>query len=227
MANNILTTTFLFYIVYKTTCIVNSKIYIGCHATNNLDDGYIGSGKYLRRAISKYGKVNFTREILHIYDNPAAMFLKETELVNEDLIKSGTAYNLVVGGSGGFKILDIDAWKLKLKIASNLRENKTPMLGKHHSEETKKQMSANNVGRTAWNKGLPGTWIGKTHSAESKLKISSSKQGQSAGSKNPMFGKSAVAGRKWYNDGVTTYYLFPSDPKVTTLNVGRLMKAKT
>jgi hypothetical protein len=44
---------------------------------------------------------------------------------------------------------------------------------------------------------------------------------KSAGKKNPMFGKSAVAGRKWYNDGIKTYYLFPNNPATLSLNLGR------
>ena len=34
-----------------------------------LDDGYLGSGKHLKRAISKYGENSFTKEILFIFDN--------------------------------------------------------------------------------------------------------------------------------------------------------------
>jgi len=71
---------------------------------------------------------------------------------------------------------------------------------------------------------MMGIWVGKTHSEESKRKIAISKKGQSAGEKNPMFGKSAVAGRKWYNDSVKTYYLFPDDPAALALIPGRLKK---
>lgn len=213
---------FYHYFIYKTTCLVNNKIYIGCHATNTLDDGYLGSGKLLFAAIRKYGKENFSRTILETFTNPEDMFSKERVIVNEDFILSKTSYNLVVGGSGGFKIQDIDDWKKKLSASRKGRL--PPNKGKLHSASTKQKISKSLKGKPAWNKGLPGTWVGKTHSEESKRKISISKKGQSAGEKNPMFGKSAVAGRKWYNDGIKTYYLFPDDPATTTLSLGRLKK---
>lgn len=215
---------YTFYIVYKTTCKVNRKVYIGCHSTNDLCDGYLGSGKQLLRAIKKYGKSNFEREILFFFDSPADMFAKEQELVTESFVASSNTYNLVPGGSGGFKVLDVTDWKNKLKQSSANRKNKQPMLGKTHSAETKERMSASNKGRTPWNKGLPGTWVGKAHTPESKEKISRNRTGKTAGSKNPMYGKSAVAGRKWYNDGINTFYLFPSDPATATLLNGRLKK---
>lgn len=52
------------FIVYKTTNVVNDKIYIGQHCTENIDDNYIGSGLVLLKAIDKYGKNSFKREIL-------------------------------------------------------------------------------------------------------------------------------------------------------------------
>ena len=45
-------------IIYKTTCLINNKIYIGQHCTD-AEDGYLGSGDLIKKAILKYGKHNF------------------------------------------------------------------------------------------------------------------------------------------------------------------------
>ena len=57
------------YTVYKTTNLINNKIYIGQHITNNLDDGYLGSGKNLKHDIKKYGKENFTISVIEECDD--------------------------------------------------------------------------------------------------------------------------------------------------------------
>ena len=59
----------MFYTIYKITNNVNGKYYIGKHQTKDLNDGYMGSGKFIKRAIEKYGVKNFTKEIIHVFDN--------------------------------------------------------------------------------------------------------------------------------------------------------------
>jgi len=41
--------------IYKTTNMINGKIYIGQHKSNNFDLNYIGSGINIKRAIKKFG----------------------------------------------------------------------------------------------------------------------------------------------------------------------------
>ena len=91
------------YYVYKITNKVNHKIYIGCHQTFNLDDGYMGSGTYINRAYEKYGIENFDKEILQFYSNAKEMFEAEAKIVNREFINQDTNYNLAEGGHGGFK----------------------------------------------------------------------------------------------------------------------------
>ncbi len=92
----------MFYTIYKITNKINGKSYIGKHKTKNLEDGYMGSGKYLNRAIEKNGKENFVKEILFVFNNAKEMNRKEAELVNEDYLTNENTYNLKLGGEGGW-----------------------------------------------------------------------------------------------------------------------------
>lgn len=221
MPNLIRKRNFKYYIVYETLNKINGNIYVGCHATDDLNDGYLGSGNLLKKAIGKYGSSNFIRRILHVVSSPEDMFKIEASIVTEEFVSRNDTYNLVPGGFGGFKVQDITIWKEKLKIA---RQGKTPTLGLKHTEKTKQKISSAHKGRTPWNVGLPGTFKGKKHSLEAKRKNSEAHKGMFAGEKNPMYGKSAVKGRKWYHDGTKTYYLFPNDPNTVNLIPGRLPK---
>jgi group I intron endonuclease len=50
--------------VYLITNIVNKKKYIGSSRKSQIDKNYYGSGKAIKEALKKYGKNNFTRDIL-------------------------------------------------------------------------------------------------------------------------------------------------------------------
>lgn len=105
------------YIVYCTTCLVNNKIYIGVHKTEDPDtfDGYIGNGidkSHLKliiknpktpfqNAVKKYGYKNFKRAILFIFDTEEEAYNKEAELVTLDFVKRKDTYNVALGGLKG------------------------------------------------------------------------------------------------------------------------------
>jgi len=92
----------MFYLVYKITNTVNDKFYIGCHKTKVKDDGYMGSGRLIKRAIEKYGVENFKKEILAECSSSEEMFAKEKELV----VLSRNSYNMKHGGDGGFDFIN-------------------------------------------------------------------------------------------------------------------------
>jgi group I intron endonuclease len=54
-------------VIYKTTNLINNKIYIGQDKNNN--PNYLGSGKKLKRAVKKYGKNNFLKEVIEVCDS--------------------------------------------------------------------------------------------------------------------------------------------------------------
>jgi hypothetical protein len=152
------------YFIYKTTNIINGKIYIGIHYSDNKNDNYLGSGKTLKKAIKKYGKENFKKEILFIYDNKQDALNKEFEIVNEDFVKSSKNYNMKIGGEGGWdyvnNILTNDILHMKKKYSKvsaslkkkyangelkgwqiNMNSETNGFKGKHHSEKTKRILS--------------------------------------------------------------------------------------
>lgn len=92
----------MFYYTYKITNKVNGHFYIGAHKTSNLDDGYMGSGTVLKRAIAKYGHKNFEKEILKFHDSQEEMYKHEEEIVNANLVMRKDVYNIMLGGKGGF-----------------------------------------------------------------------------------------------------------------------------
>ena len=122
-------------IIYLTTNIVNNKFYLGVHATNDLDDGYVGSGLNLQRAIKKYGIENFRTEIIIKCDSRDDALAIEELLLSEDLLKSYDCYNLAAGGQGGY--LGEQA----------LEKSKTANTGKIFSKETRDKMSRAKKGK--------------------------------------------------------------------------------
>ena len=86
------------YTIYKTTNLINGKFYIGQHITEDVNDSYLGSGTYLFKAINKYGKNNFKKDILFIFDNFDDMNNKEIEIVDKYFVVRGDNYNLSIGG---------------------------------------------------------------------------------------------------------------------------------
>jgi len=92
----------MFYTVYKTTNLINGKIYVGLHVTSNLEDDYLGSGVQLKSAVKKYGKENFKREYIKVCNSPEEMYELEADIVNEDFVKRSDTYNMKTGGTGSW-----------------------------------------------------------------------------------------------------------------------------
>ena len=133
----------MFFTIYKTTNTINGKYYLGKHQTNNLEDGYLGSGILLINAIKKYGRDSFIKEILFVFDNEVDMNAKERELITEEIVRSKKTYNKGIGGEGGphFK-----GKTHSLKMRKDLSE-KIKSLGSKISEEGRKKISENNSKR--------------------------------------------------------------------------------
>jgi uncharacterized protein (DUF736 family) len=89
-----------YHYFYKITNLLNEHFYYGIHSTDNLDDGYMGSGKRLHYAYKKYGMQNFKKEILKFFDTCSDAYEYEAEMVTEELVKNPDCYNVQLGGKG-------------------------------------------------------------------------------------------------------------------------------
>jgi hypothetical protein len=125
------------HIIYKTTNKINNKIYIGVHNGNN--EKYIGSGVWLKRAIKKYGRANFVRETIQIYESAEAAFRNEQNWIdfyrsNDPLI----GYNISCGGFGN-KSDDYQRHeKIRKGVQESFKKGRTAHnKGKHVPDELK------------------------------------------------------------------------------------------
>ena len=83
------------YYIYQTTNLINGKIYVGVHGSENIEkDKYIGSGRTFLKAVKKYGRDAFVREILYEFDNDTEAYNLEHELVDEDFVERRDTYNM-------------------------------------------------------------------------------------------------------------------------------------
>lgn len=171
-----------YYTIYQVTNKVNGKIYIGSHKTNNLDDGYMGSGKYLRYAQEKHGIENFHKEILFVFDNPDEMYAKEAELVDIEFIADSNTYNLKVGGFGGWDYVNSDVFDNPTHSLVHLR--KMSSIGKEARQKRLQELFSDEI----WSKkfgvkssklqleqyknGRINGFKGKTHTEETKVTLS-------------------------------------------------------
>lgn len=220
----------MFFTVYKIINKINGNYYIGQHKTDNLNDGYMGSGKCIDRAIGKYGIDNFEKQIIYIFNNAVDMIATERDIVNEIMLADPKCYNMKLGGTGGFdhinndqkyiytekarqtirlwpvdKLQEITAKKVHVGASNGMYGSSrsgvlNPNYGKNHTEETKQKISNSNKGKTV--------------SDETRQKLSTiskarwteeAKLARSISYKmNPKTkcgGKVTFKGTKWWNDG--------------------------
>ena len=97
-------------IIYKTTNLINNKIYVGQDSKNN--PTYLGSGSYIKRAIRKYGKENFKKEILCECFSIEELNKKEIHWIKELDCKVPNGYNISLGGG---ETIVSEETKIKLK----------------------------------------------------------------------------------------------------------------
>ena len=157
-----------YHYVYKITNLLNNHFYIGVHNTDDLNDGYMGSGKRLHIAYKKYGIKNFKKDIIIFFNSSDDAFEYEKQIVNESLVDDNNCYNLVNGGRNSWNSSNLVVVKLKnadeyffvSKEEYNKNKDKyySTWTGKHHSEETKNKVRKTMTPKASSNSRI---WISK------------------------------------------------------------------
>lgn len=197
--------------IYITTNMVNGMKYIGQKIFNNNWKGYLGSGVYFSRALKKYGKENFYREIIAIAYSKEELNKLEIEYIkNHSAVENNDYYNISYGGDSVMlgrkhskesrkkmskthtgKILSKET---KRKLSEITKGKNHYLYGKHPSEETKRKLSEAK-------KGDKNNNYNKPRSEETKRKISESNQGKKVSDKTRLKQSESKKGNKNYNYG--------------------------
>jgi hypothetical protein len=171
-----------YHFIYKTTCLITNKFYVGMHSTNNLDDGYLGSGKRLGYSLNKHGRENHQIERIEFFEIRKDLKNREIELVNEALLHDPLCMNLKIGGEGGFSN---EEHRKKCTIAGLKSQWNNPEYIKWHKDRQAKRFSE-------LNKNKPENWgmKNKKHSEKTKEQWRKAHKGKHnhVGENNSMYG---------------------------------------
>lgn len=211
------------YLIYKITNKLNGKIYVGKHKTENENDEYFGSGLLLERAITKYGKDNFSKEIVYRANSLEDMNKMETDIVDEDFVARSDTYNLKIGGDGGWdyilknRLWLTDKWYESMK--NNWKCGREKLETLMEDEEFRNQFSKKvSDGLKLFHVNNQNSFKGRKHTDESKNKMRSAKTGKCDGPSNNMFG------RMWINDGLKSITIKKTEQIPEGFKKGRLPK---
>ena len=167
--------------IYKVTNLINGHLYIGKHKYDKpyIDQSYYGSGEILSKAYKRYGKENFSMEILEWIDTDDSD-LNRAEIKWIDIFgtyKFPQHYNMTPGGDG----ISLPG-ELNPMYGVKLTGEDNPMYGKTHTIEVKKKLSK-------LHKGKPSPMKGKHRKIESNELQRQKMIGKFAGEKNYFYNK--------------------------------------
>lgn len=131
-----------YWIIYKTTCTCNGKIYVGQHRPSAAEtELYLGSGKLIVRAINKYGRKNFVRQIIKTCSTQELADEMETSyIIAYDSTNRKIGYNITKYAYGGQPMTDSTRRKISAKLKgrrlneetkAKLRKKKSPRSLEH------------------------------------------------------------------------------------------------
>ena len=163
----------MYHYVYKTINSKNGKYCFGKHSTNNLNDGYQGSSKWVKDC--NKSKTPLVTKIIKFFNEEKKAYQFEKELV-EKYFNDPLNKNMIAGGlgyqSGKNHLYYGKPMPLEKKIKISLSQKGKP----RWTEEQKKKIGEKHKGKKSY-------WYGKKLPDEIKKKISIANSGENNGMK--------------------------------------------
>jgi hypothetical protein len=159
----------------------------------------MGSGVLLKQAFAKYGKENFSKEIIKFFDSYEDLLLAEAALVTDEFLTREDVYNLANGGKiSVFEYINKNKLNLygkngqtgygleNLTNQPNGRKLRDVLIERGEWDQYKDKIS--NSLTALYESGFENPFKGRTHTDETKSKIGSKSKIHQAGSKNSQYG---------------------------------------
>jgi hypothetical protein len=182
--------------------LLNGKFYIGAHKTTDLNDGYLGSGTYIRRAVAKHGIVSFQKNVLFYTNSEEEMWNKEEEVILAHK-KDPLCMNVRASARGGFDYINnsglngaralTESGERKSDVSNKLRYRTDEKYRLRMNEVRRKVLVRLNSDpdfcerRDKRVAKASKVWTGQKHRPDSCQKMSESHKGE----------KNHFSGRKW------------------------------
>lgn len=209
-----------YYYTYITTNLINGNQYVGDHSTDNLNDGYLGSGINIVRAIKKYGKENFSKEILELFDSNQKAFDAQKKYINEYNTLRPNGYNISpMGGhqcSGG--VSEETKKQISKSVSKNFKNNPD------YREKIRKAATGVKQSQETINKRIEKT-TGRKHTKEAKIKIGKAHRGRKHSEASRANMRDAHIGQIPWNKGIPMEE--ETRRKLSEANKGKKQSAKT
>ena len=157
-------------VIYKTTNLVNGKQYIGKSVRNR--PSYLGSGSVLKKAIRKYGKENFVKEIIEECSSTEELKEREEYWLNHyDSARNPMFYN-THNHSYGSGIGELGTFYGRHHSEVTKNKLRQILSGRKFSDETRQKMSQSKKGKSfsdSHREKISESKIGHTYSLRGEL----------------------------------------------------------
>lgn len=216
---------------YKIVCLLGKSFkghyYLGQHTTNNLNDGYCGSGKKLQRYFKKYGAVEgetYIKEIIQFCNSQEDLNKAEYELIGDKYDTDPMCMNL---RAGGMQCGASEESRKQMRISSIGKGNANWVEGYSHTEEECQKMREkwHDTHKSICGKGSRGPRKELTRLAISKSTKGIKKISTEQADEQRVF----MIGRKWMNNGVQEIHVSFEDIDeylIKGWQLGRIQKHK-